>query len=109
MVLHYDKFSIFSSTQVCEAAYLASQGIDVKILVPPTSYRRMKRIYENLPGFPTHARKPSVEPLFLQESQLNVERMMKLMAVEEEGKTALYMEVRYYLRTESHPTHGIIR
>jgi len=94
MVFHYDKFTGFSSTQICEAAYLASAGIPVKVLVSSSNLWRMKRAYQNLPGFPNVA-KPVVVPLLLHEKHLNVERMMKLMAVDEkDGKMALYMEVR---------------
>ena len=92
MVFHYDKFTGFSSSQICEAAFLCSTGIPVKVLVSPSSFHRMRRVYENLPGVPKEKR-PVVMPLFLQEGQLNVERMMKLMAIEDEGRTALYMEV----------------
>ena len=92
MVFHYDKFTGFSTSQICEAAYLCSTGIPVKVLVSPSSFHRMKNVYENLPGVPTEKR-PMVMPLFLKEAQLNVERMMKLMAIEDEGRTALYMEV----------------
>ena len=95
MVFHYDKFTGFSSTQICEAAYLASEGITVNILVSPTNLGRMTKAYRNLPGFPPNVRKPVVAPLLLNEKQLNVERMMKLMAVDEkDGRMALYMEVR---------------
>ena len=94
MVFHYDKFTGFRTTQVCEAAYLASSGIPVKVMVSPTSYHRMREVYENLPGFPSDVQKPEVVPLFLSEQHLNVERMMKLMAIDGDGKTALYMEVR---------------
>ena len=93
MVFHYDKFTGFENTQVCEAAYLASSGIPVKVMVSPTSYHRMRHAYEHLPGFPSNAEKPFVVPLFLDEKQLNIERMLKLMAVEDDGRTALYMEV----------------
>ncbi|KAK4695945.1 hypothetical protein P7C71_g1897, partial [Lecanoromycetidae sp. Uapishka_2] len=93
MVFHYDKFTGFSSTQICEAAYIASTGIPVKVLVSPSNLWRMTRAYQNLPGFPLNVKKPVVAPLLLHEKQLNVERMMKLMAVEEkDGKMALYME-----------------
>ncbi|KAL2043063.1 hypothetical protein N7G274_004122 [Stereocaulon virgatum] len=93
MVFHYDKFTGFSSTQVCEAAYLSSCGIPVKVLVSPSNLGRMQRAYEKLPGFPKDAKKPVIAPLLLHEKQLNVERMMKLMAVDEkDGKMALYME-----------------
>ena len=63
----------------------------------------MQRVYDNLPDFPESSQKPSVTPLFLEESQLNVERMMKLMAIEEEGRTALYMEVGFCCWTISEP------
>lgn len=53
----------------------------------------MKKAYDNLPGFPPSAQPPRVIPLLLQEKHLNVERMMKLMAVDEDGKTSLYVEV----------------
>jgi len=94
IVFHYDKFTGFESTQICETAYLASSGIPVKVLVSPTNRWRMEQAYGNLPGFPENAKKPVVVPLLLREEQLNVERMMKLMAVDEkDGKMALYMEV----------------
>ncbi len=98
IVFYYDKFTGFTSTQVCEAAYIASSGIPVKVLVSPSNRWRMEQAYENLPGFPKNAKKPVVVPLLLNESQLNVERMMKLMAVDEkDGKMALYVEVGYSL------------
>ena len=93
IVFHYDKFSGFSSSQVCEAAYLCSKKIPVRVLVSPTSFYRMKEVYKNLPGIPDSA-PIEVVSLFLKESQLNVERMMKLMAVsDKEGPMPLYMEV----------------
>ena len=96
MVFHYDKFNSCSSSQICEAAYLSSSGIPVKVLVSPSNYRAMKNAYENMPGFPQNAQKPVVAPLILFEEQLNLERMMTLMAAEEkDGKTPLYMEVRF--------------
>ena len=95
MVFHYDKFTGFASSQICEAAYLASSGIPVRVLVSPSNLYRMTRAYENLPGFPPNAKKPVVAPLLLQEKHLNVERMMRLMAVNEtDGKISLYMEAR---------------
>lgn len=94
MVFHYDKFTGFSSSQICEAAYLCSTGIPVTVLVSPSNFHRMKRAYENMPNLPPNAPKPVVAPLLLEENHLNIERMMKLMAVDEkEGKVALYMEV----------------
>ncbi|KAM0803392.1 hypothetical protein BDR22DRAFT_801862 [Usnea florida] len=93
MIFHYDKFTGFSSTQVCEAAYLCSTGIPVTVLVSPSNFHRMKGAYRNIRGMPSNAPKPVVAPLLLEERHLNVERMMKLMAVDEkEGKISLYME-----------------
>ncbi|KAF6236956.1 hypothetical protein HO173_004835 [Letharia columbiana] len=94
MVFHYDKFTGFSASQICEAAYLGSTGIPVTVLVSPSNLHRMRRAYENMPRLPSNAPKPVVAPLLLEEKHLNVERMMKLMAIDEkEGKVALYMEV----------------
>ena len=87
MVFHYDKFS----TQACEASYLCSPGIPVKILVSPASYEKMKRMYSDLPGVPDRF-KPIVCPMMFEQGQLNASRMMKLMAVESDEKP-LYMEV----------------
>ena len=95
IVFHYDKFSGFSSSQICEAAYLCSADIPVTVMVSPSSYRRLAKVYENLPGIGKHPRL-NVVPFLLKETQLNVERMMKLMAVsEKEGPMPLYMEVSH--------------
>lgn len=91
MVFHYDKFG----SQICEAAYLSSKEIPVKVLVAPSNYKTMEKAYENMPGLPQNAKKPIVKPLVLFEEQLNLKRMMTLMAAEEkDGKPPLYMEVR---------------
>ena len=94
MVFHYDKFTGFAASQICEAASLASTGVPVTILVSSSNFYRMKRMYGNMLKLPPKASKPVVAPLLLEEKQLNIERMMKLMAVDEkEGKISLYMEV----------------
>lgn len=94
IVFHYDKFSSFSSNQICEAAYLCSSGIPVRVLVSPSNFWRMKQTYANLPGLAADAKKPVVKPLLLKEIQLDIERMMKLMAVDGSDKAIpLYMEV----------------
>ena len=95
MVFHYDKFNGCSSSQVCEAAYISSSGIPVTVLVSPSNYNTMKRAYENMPGSSPDAKKPIVKPLVLFEKQLNLERMMTLMAAgKKDGEMPLYMEVR---------------
>ena len=69
-------------------------NIPVRVLVSPSNVHRMRRAYENMPNLPSGAAKPTVAPLLLEERHLNVERMMKLMAVDEkEGRISLYMEV----------------
>ena len=94
MVFHYDKFTGFAASQICEAACLASTGVPVTILVSPSNFYRMETMYGKMLNLPPEASKPLVAPLLLEEKQLNIERMMKLMAVDEkEGKISLYMEV----------------
>lgn len=94
MVFHYDKFTGLGESQICEASYLISAGIPVTVLVSPSNFYRMRRIYKDLPNLPSNAPKPKVAPLLLEQKYLNIERMMKLMAVDEkEGKISLYMEV----------------
>lgn len=100
IVFHYDRFTGFSSTQICEAAYLASSGIPVKVLVSASNRARMEQAYTNLPNYPEGKKKPEVVPLFLNEEHLDVGRMLNLMAVDEkDGKTPLYMEVSYSPQT----------
>lgn len=96
IVFHYDKFTSFASSQICEAAYLCSSGIPVRVLVSPSNFWRMQHAYSNMPGLPANARKPVVAPMLLKEKHLDVERMMNLMAVtEKDGPMPLYMEVNF--------------
>ncbi|MCJ1245582.1 hypothetical protein MMC30_002786 [Trapelia coarctata] len=93
MVFHYDPFTSFASSQLCEAAFLCSSGTPVRVLVSATNYWRMKEIYQNLPGVPAD-KMPEVIPLRFEEQQLNVSRMMNLMAVNKnDGPMPLYIEV----------------
>lgn len=94
LVFHYDKFTSYNTGQICEAAYLCSSGIPVRVLVSPSNYLRMKYAYENIPGLSSLGRKPIVLPFRLQEKHLSVDRMMSLMAVSNsDGPPPLYMEV----------------
>jgi hypothetical protein len=94
IVFHYDKFTSFGSKQVCEAAYLCSSGIPVRVLVSPTNFWNMKMAYENLPGLPRGSRTPEVIPLRFKEKHLNATRMMNMMSVSgKDGPTPLYVEV----------------
>ncbi|KAG9772795.1 hypothetical protein KCU88_g6032, partial [Aureobasidium melanogenum] len=95
LVFHFDHFTGPDSTQVCEAAYLCSSGVPVRVLVSPTNYHMMKKLYHNLPGLPSNSPKPEVIPLRFSEQQLNSTRMMTLMAVREDTQPPLYLEVVY--------------
>lgn len=91
LVMHYDKFTAFSSTQLCEAAYLCSSGIPVRVLVSPTNYLAMKAAYEGLAG---HSKMLTVEPLYLPQKDLNIGMMKSLMGVNNMAAQPLYLEVR---------------
>ena len=94
LVFHYDKFTSSTATQVCEAAYLCSQGIPVQVLVSPASLTTMKELYLNLPNLPPDCPRPVVMPLLFEESQLNVANMKNLMGVDNDCKNPpLYMGV----------------
>ena len=94
IVFHYDRYSSYTRSQVCEAAYLCSTGVPVRVLVSPTNYRMMQETYSDLPGLGAYVVKPEVVALKFQESHLNVERILSLMSVSgKEGPTPLYIEV----------------
>jgi hypothetical protein len=94
IVFHYDSFAGFGSSQFCEAAYLSSAGIPVKVLVSPTNFQRMKNVYENLPGLDRNAPRPKVLEMRFHEKQLDISKLMTLMAVSEKGgPVPLYVEV----------------
>lgn len=94
IVMHYDTFTNDTTTQLCEAAYLCSSGIPVNVLVCPSNIWTMKRLYKSLPGLPPGTNRPNIMPLYLTTSQLNISRILKLMAVDPStDKTPLYMEV----------------
>ncbi|WEW60240.1 hypothetical protein PRK78_005725 [Emydomyces testavorans] len=92
-VLHYDGFSNVSTSQPCEAAYLCSAGIPVRVLVSPSHYENMKRVYGNLRGLPEGAPRPIVSWLKFSEKHLNVTMMKTLMAAGGESQQPLYMEL----------------
>lgn len=94
MVLHYDNYASYSSAQICEQAYICSSGIPVTVLVSPSNIWSMKRLYENLPGMKPGAPRPKVLPLYLDEDRLDIQTILKLMAVDPTVKDPpLYMEV----------------
>ncbi|CAG7951311.1 unnamed protein product [Penicillium nalgiovense] len=90
LVIHYDTFTAFSSTQLCEAAYLHSSGIPVKVLVSPTNYLAMKKAYKTLAG---GSKMLKVEPLYLPQKDLNISMMKTLMGIGNRTEQPLYIEV----------------
>lgn len=98
LVFHYDEFTSITTTQLCEAAYLCSSGIPVRVLVSPSNYHNMARLYSNLPGLPPDVPRPRVMPLYLQETQLNKENIKTLMAVNDtSSSTPLYVAVLFQI------------
>ncbi|CAI6039585.1 unnamed protein product [Clonostachys chloroleuca] len=94
LVFHFDKFTSGSATQICEAAYLCSAGIPVKVLVAPSNIWHMDRMYRDLPGIAEERYHPEVAPLYLDDSKLSISTLPKLMAFDSTGSgTPLYMEV----------------
>lgn len=98
LVFHYDKFTSTTTTQLCEAAYLCSSGLPVRVLVSPSNYHNMARLYSDLPGLPSGGQRPRVMPLYLQEHQLNISNMKTLMAVADGSHSSpLYIEVLFQI------------
>ncbi|KAJ5721602.1 uncharacterized protein N7483_009536 [Penicillium malachiteum] len=92
LVLHYDKFTSFASTQLCEAAYLCSAGIPVRVLVSPTNFMAMKEMYLKMPGVRGKT-KVTVEPMYLPKKDLNIAMMKTLMGMNDKTSQPLYMDV----------------
>lgn len=94
VVFHYDKFTGFSNTQLCEAAYLCSSRIPVRVLVSPTNFMSMKNAYTNLEGLGNVSGKLKVEPMYLPVKGLNISMMKTLMGIDNVSNQPLYIEVR---------------
>lgn len=94
LVCHYDKFTAYGSTQLCEAAYLCSSGIPVRVLVSPTNYVAMKEAYENLPGLGDASKLLCVVPMYLSQRHLNINVIKTLMGIGSGPNQPLYVEVR---------------
>ncbi|KAJ5513402.1 hypothetical protein N7463_002954 [Penicillium fimorum] len=90
LVIHYDKFTAFSSTQLYEAAYLHSSDIPVGVLVSPTNYLAMKRAYTTLAGGSTMLK---VQRLYLPQKDLNIGMMETLMGIGNKTDQPLYLEI----------------
>ena len=93
MILHYDKFTAFSCCQICEAAYLCSAKMPVRVLVSPTNYLAMKKAYSNLPGLGDASNFLTVEPMYLPKKGLTISMMRSLMGIADKKSQPLYIEV----------------
>jgi hypothetical protein len=93
LVFHYDKFVGYYGSQVCEAAYLCSAGIPVRVLVSPSNLHAMQNLYA-LPQLSPSVKRPKVMPMYFSPEQLNIGMMKTLMSVTDgSGGVPLYMEV----------------
>ncbi|KAF0640913.1 hypothetical protein FPSE5266_00675 [Fusarium pseudograminearum] len=89
LVFHYDTFISDTGGMPCEAAYLSSHaGVNVRVLCAPSNYWNIKRIYSGLPNV-------AVQMLRINQSDLNTQRMLDLMAVSsvKGGGLPLYLHV----------------
>ena len=87
IVFHYDPYAMDSA---CEAAFLCSD-MPVKIITTPSNIWNRRKLYANALQDEVNVK---VLPLTLHEQDLNAQRMLRLMAVnEKEGTIPLYMEV----------------
>ncbi|KAL9114210.1 MAG: hypothetical protein Q9227_001632 [Pyrenula ochraceoflavens] len=94
IVFHYDKFTSPTSHQICEAAWLSSPEIPVRILVSPSNKPKMDKAYGQQLTLPKGSPKPEIVPFILDENDLNVSNMMSLMAVNQESAhPPLYLEI----------------
>ncbi|KAK8196094.1 hypothetical protein M8818_007247 [Zalaria obscura] len=88
VVFHNDTRSVGS---ICEAAYLASLGIEVTVLVSPSNQHRLREAYSKISASFGNL---TVKPLLLQSRHLNAEHMNKLMGfTEQKEKVPLYQVV----------------
>ena len=93
IVFHYDQFSSHSTSQICEAAYLCSGNLPVRVIVSPTNYSVMNQVYSNLGGFTGGMAKPQVIPFYLKEEHLHIQNMKTLMSCAGgESTMPLYLE-----------------
>lgn len=88
VVFHYDPHASMAG-QVCEAAYLCSPSVKVRVLAPPTSYKRLSELYGKL-KLPKDC-EVTVEKLILKQEYLNVERLKTFMATDSGEGLPLYM------------------
>lgn len=77
---------------ICKAAYLCTAGVKVKVLVSPSSEKRLRTVYTNALGSNGNL---EVAPLRLRDSHITADRMMMLMAFGDNPENPpLYAQVR---------------
>lgn len=87
IVFHYDTFISDTGGSPCEAAFLSSHpNINVRVLCAPTNVATIRATYRRFP-------RVQIEELRINETDLNTQRMMDLMAVKEGGSMPLYLHV----------------
>lgn len=98
IVFHYDGVSNSTPSQLCEAAYLCSNGkTPVAVLVSASNFWAMRWLYHNLPGLPPEAPRPRVLPMYFSDNQLSEDHLLRLLAVNpmgsDSGADPLYMSL----------------
>ncbi|KAL3418807.1 hypothetical protein PVAG01_09028 [Phlyctema vagabunda] len=85
LVFHYDTFISDDGGSPCEAAFLSSNpNIKVRVLCSPTNIATIKVTYSQFKNV-------QVEPLRIDESNLNTKRMLDMMAVKRGEPLPLYL------------------
>ncbi|KAI9376144.1 hypothetical protein BJX61DRAFT_539157 [Aspergillus egyptiacus] len=93
LVLHFNEYSSNLNSQPSEAAFLASvlpkyasaqKPIPLRVLVSPTNYRNLAKMYAHIPNV-------KVLPFKLQPRNLNISMMLSLMSMSQTDAMPLYM------------------
>ncbi|KAE8366116.1 hypothetical protein BDV27DRAFT_156197 [Aspergillus caelatus] len=93
LVLNFNEYSSNVGAQPCEAAFLSSAlpewskngfSIPVRILVPPSNFHNLKRMYCQIPNV-------EVQPFKLKAHHLNISTMLSLMSMGNGDQMPLYM------------------
>ncbi|TVY31851.1 hypothetical protein LSUB1_G008879, partial [Lachnellula subtilissima] len=90
LVFHYDTFISDDGGSPCEAAFLSSnKGVKVRVLCAPTNIATIKLAYSRFKNI-------TIEPLRINQTDLNTKRMLDLMAVtSSNGPVPLYVHTIY--------------
>ncbi|KAE8419902.1 hypothetical protein BDV36DRAFT_307436 [Aspergillus pseudocaelatus] len=93
LVLNFNEYSSNVGAQPCEAAFLSSAlpewskngfSIPVRLLVPPSNFYNLKRMYCQIPNV-------EVQPFKLKAHHLNISTMLSLMSMGNGDQMPLYM------------------